>query len=112
MPSVLDDPTERVRRHREKAKKAGGAVIGGLTLQPGDDAKMWNRLVLDHGGPKPALVYLLRQEMGRGTEGLSDAELLAMLASRLRQAGSEPPAPAPAKKTGRKSIRPEPISGE
>lgn len=107
MAGPLDTSTDRTREYRKRQREHGGAQIG-VVLQPGDDAKMWNRLSLDHGGPKGALVYLLRQEAGRGTAELTDAQLLAMLASRLRQAGGD----TPPKKTARKSIRPQPNSDE
>lgn len=110
MPSLLDNPVDRVRKHRNAVKERGGAVIGGFTLAPGDDATMWKRLLMDHGGPKAAFVYLLRQEAGRGAADLSDAQLLAMLATRLRRAGEDQSEPAAKGGTKARAVRPKPSS--
>lgn len=85
MASLLDNPTDRVRKHRRKTVENGGATIS-VTLKPGDEAKVWHRIVLDQGGPTPALRYLLRQEAGRDARALSNDELVQMLAGRLRAA--------------------------
>lgn len=96
MPSATDNPVDRVRKFRAKTIEHGGAAIS-VMLKPGDEAVMWKRLVLDQGGPTPALRYLLRLAMERADAPLSNAELVNLVAARLRE-----PDPLPA------TVRPKP----
>lgn len=83
MPSATDNPVDRVRKFRAKTIEHGGASLS-VMLKPGDDATMWKRLVFEHGGPTPALRYLLRLAMDRADRAPTDHELMQMLAARLR----------------------------
>lgn len=92
MASVTDQSTDRNRNYRKAVREKGGAHIG-VVLKPGDEATLFNRLAFDHGGPTNAIRYLLRQELSRGENRLTDDELVREVASRLRSA-----------------VRPEPVS--
>lgn len=92
MASVTDQSTDRNRNYRKNVRDKGGAHIG-VVLKPGDEATLFNRLAFEHGGPTHAIRYLLRQEMNRGENRLTDDELVREVAARLRSAGAPSAAP-------------------